>query len=262
MNKILLENQVAIITGGSSGMGRGIAYKFAEEGCSSVIVDVNEAGGKETVDEVIKRGKEAIFIKCDVSNSAQVKSMVEQAINKFKKIDILVNCAGMGTPGRPLLETTEEEWDRVVAINMKGMFLTCQAIAPHFMENKSGNIINIVSLAALGGTPVSIHYAASKAAALSISRSIAAALVSYNVRVNTINPGMIRTGMSAVFAGDVEDVDAFYDMMAQGQAMGRIGTPEDIANAALFFASELSSYTTQDAIAVGGGPGRMRARPS
>jgi len=86
--------------------------------------------------------------------------------------------------------------------------------------------------------------------------------VSYNVRVNTINPGMIRTGMSAVFAGDVEDVDAFYDMMAQGQAMGRIGTPEDIANAALFFASELSSYTTQDAIAVGGGPGRMRARPS
>lgn len=213
--------------------------------------------------EVKKRGKDAIFVKCDVSDVWQVKDMVNQAINKFGKIDIMANCAGMGTPPRPFLETTEEEWDKVIDINMKGMFFCCQAIAPHMMKNNSGNIINIVSLAALGGMPNSIHYAASKAGALSVSRCVAASLSPYNVRVNAILPGMIRTGMSAVFAGpNVKDVDAFYVNMAKGQALGRIGTTDDIASAALFLASDMSSYITGDAISVGGGGGRMGPRPT
>lgn len=259
---MLLENKVAIITGGARGMGRGIALKFAEEGCSAVITDVLDAVAPKTVEEVKKKGREAIFIHCDVSDCSPIKSMVSQAIARFKKIDIMVNCAGIGTPPRTLEDTTEEEWDRVVDINTKGTFFCCQAIAPHMKANNAGNIINIISLAALGGGPMSIHYAASKAGALTVTRCVAAALAPYNIRCNAIMPGMIRTDMSAVFAGPgVKDVDAFYAGMAKGVALGRIGTTDDIASAALFFASELSSYITGDAISVGGGGSRAGGGP-
>ncbi len=251
---MLLKDRVAIITGGSRGMGRAIALRFAGEGCSSVIADVRDKEGERTVGEVKKKGKDAIYVHCDVTDSGQVKDMVARAIDKFGKVDIMVNCAGIGTKPTMLNDISEEEWDRVVDINMKGTFLCCQAIAPHMKENNSGNIINVVSLVALDASPNSIHYAASKAGALSVSRCIATALAPYNVRVNIIHPGMIRTDMSAVFAGpDVKDVDAFYTQMAKGVRLGRIGTTDDIASAALFLASEESSYITGDSIAVGGG---------
>jgi 3-oxoacyl-[acyl-carrier protein] reductase len=259
---MLLADKVAIITGGARGMGGGIALRFAEEGCSAVIADVLDAEAKRTVEDIRKKGRDAIFVRCDVSDRHQVKDMVSRAISKFKKVDILVNSAGIGTPPRTLEDTSEEEWDRVVDINMKGTFLCCQAIAPHMKENNSGNIINIVSLAALGGGAMSIHYAASKAGALSVSRCVASALAPYNIRVNAILPGMIRTDMSAVFAGpEVKDVDAFYAKMAKGVALGRIGTTDDIASAALFLASEQSSYITGDSISLGGGGMRMGGGP-
>jgi 3-oxoacyl-[acyl-carrier protein] reductase len=252
---MLLPDRVAIITGGARGMGRAIALRFAGEGCASVIVDILGTEAEKTVAEVSKEGVEAIFIHCDVSDSRQVKDMVSRAIAKFGKVDILVNCAGIGTNPTPLEDTTEEEWDRVMDINCKGTFLCIQAIAPHMKKNNGGNIINIVSVAAFAAGGVNFHYFASKAAQWSVSRSAAAALAPYKVRVNSIHPGMILTDMSAVFSGPgVTDVVAHQTEMAQQAVpLKRLGTVEDIAAAALFLASEESSYVTGDSICVSGG---------
>ena len=257
MNKLLLANRVAIITGGARGMGGAIASKFADEGCSSVIVDVLDDVGKKKAEEIKSKGRDSLFIHCDVSNSSQVKSMVKQAIDKFKKIDIMVNCAGIGTKPTPLEETTEEEWDRVMDINCKGTFLCIQAIAPHMQKNRYGKIIVIVSMAALSAGGTNFHYHASKAAQLMVTQSAAAALAPYDICVNTIHPGMILTDMSAVFSGpDVKDVVAHQTGMAQhGVPLRRLGTTEDIARAALFLASEESAYITGDSICVSGGAG-------
>ncbi|MFC2039004.1 SDR family NAD(P)-dependent oxidoreductase [Chloroflexota bacterium] len=260
---MLLPNKVAVITGGARGMGKAIALRFAEEGCDSVIADVLDADGAETISEISKKGREALFVHCDVSDSSQVKSMIAQAIERFGKVDILANCAGIGTKPTTLEDTTEEEWDRVMDINCKGTFLTIQAIAPHMQQNKSGKIINIVSMAALDTGPVNFHYSASKAAQLSVTRSAAAALAAYNVCVNAINPGMVLTDMSAVFSGpDVKDVVAHQNEMAQHAVpLKRMGTTEDIAKAALFLASDESSYITGDSICVSGGSGLFMTMP-
>jgi NAD(P)-dependent dehydrogenase (short-subunit alcohol dehydrogenase family) len=260
---MLLQEKVAIITGGARGMGRAIALRFADEGCSSVIVDILDNEGVRTIEEIKEKGRDTIFIHCDVSDSRQVKDMVTQAIGKFKKIDIMVNCAGIGTNPTPLEETTEEEWDRVMDINCKGTFLCIQAIASHFKENKYGKIINIVSVAAFESGAVNFHYHASKAAQWSVTRSAAAALAPYNVCVNAIHPGMILTDMSAVFSGPgVKDVVAHQTAMAQRSVpLKRMGTTEDIAKAASFLASEESSYITGDSICVSGGSGLFSSGP-
>ena len=251
---MLLKDRVAIITGGSRGMGRAIALRFAGEGCSSVIADVRDKEGERTVGEVKQKGKNAIYVHCDVSNSGQVKDMVAKAISKFGKVDIMVNCAGIGRPPMLINDISEEEYNRVVDINMKGIFLCCQAIAPHMKENNYGKIINISSLAGISPSPFAIHYAAAKAAALHISNCVALELAKYNVCVNAILPGMIRTDMTADFAPPmVKDLDAFMGEMAKGIPLQREGTTDDIASAALFLASEESSYITGDSISVGGG---------
>jgi 3-oxoacyl-[acyl-carrier protein] reductase len=252
-----LANKVAIVAGGARGMGGAIALKFADEDCSSVIADVLDEPGKQTVAEIKKRGRDAIFVHCDVSDIRQVKAMVDQAIAKFNKIDILAISAGIGANPTPLADLTVEQWDRVMNINCKGTFLCIQAIAPHMMQNKSGSIICIVSMAALSGSPVNWHYHASKAAQLSVAQSAAALLAPFDVRVNVIHPGMVLTDMSAVFSGPgVKDVVAHQTGMAQrGVPLRRMGTTEDIARAALFLASDESSYITGDSVCVSGGSG-------
>jgi len=251
---MLLKDRVAIITGGSRGMGRAIALRFAEEGCSSVIADVRDKEGEKMVAEVKQKGKDAIYVHCDVSSSRQVKDMVAEAISKFGKVDIMVNCAGIGKPPKLINDISEEEYDQVVAVNMKGIFLCCQAIAPHMKENNYGKIINISSLAGIAPSPFAIHYAAAKAAALHLSNCVALELAKYNVCVNAILPGMIRTDMTADFAPQgIEDLDGFMSEMAKGIPLKREGTTDDIASAALFLASEESSYIPGDRICVGGG---------
>jgi NAD(P)-dependent dehydrogenase (short-subunit alcohol dehydrogenase family) len=254
---MLLEDRVAIIAGGARGMGGAIALKFADEGCSSVIADVLDEPGARTVEEVRSRGRDSVYIHCDVSDSRQVKDMVDQAIARFKKVDIMVLTAGIGTNPTPLEEITDEKWDRVMDVNCKGTFLSIQAIAPHMEQRRSGSIICIVSVAGTVGSPINWHYHASKAAQLSVARSAAALLAPFYVRVNVIHPGMILTDMSAVFSGPgVKDVVAHQTGMARaGIPLRRLGTTEDIAKAALFLASDESSYITGDSIFVSGGAG-------
>lgn len=255
--KMLLKDKVAIIAGGARGMGGAIALKFAENGCSIVIADVIDDKAQETVEAVKKLGKDAIFVHCDVSDGKQVKDMVARAIDKFKKIDQLVISAGIGSSVTPLEALTEEAFDKMMAINCKGTYLCIQAMAPHMKENNAGNMIVIVSMAGLVPSPVNWHYHASKAGQLMIAKSAARLLASSNIRVNIINPGMILTDMSAVFSGPgVEDVEAHQTEMAKNMVpLTRLGNTDDIANAALFLASDQSSYVTGDSIHVSGGSG-------
>jgi 3-oxoacyl-[acyl-carrier protein] reductase len=251
---MILKDRVAIITGGARGMGRAIALRFAKEGCSSVIADVLDKEGVKTVDDIKKAGRDAIYVRCDVTQSAKVREMVAKAIVKFQKVDIMVCCAGIGKPPKLINDISEAEYDQVVAVNMKGIFLCYQAIAPHMKENKYGKIITISSLAGISPAPVSIHYAAAKAGAKHLSDCFALEMARYNVTVNAILPGMIRTDMTRDFAPPtIKNLDEFMGQMAKGIPLGREGTVEDIASAALFLASDESSYITGDSIRVGGG---------
>jgi 3-oxoacyl-[acyl-carrier protein] reductase len=256
---MLLEGRVAMITGGARGMGRAIALKYADEGCDSIIVDVLDKEGGKTVEDIRAKGRDAIYVHCDVSNSKQVKETVEKAIEKFKKIDILTNCAGIGTNPTPFEKTTEEEWDRVMDINCKGTFLTIFNVSPHMKKQHYGKIINIVSVAAFETGVANVHYHASKAAQASVTRSAAAALAADNINVNAIHPGMVLTDMSAVFSGPgITDVIAHQTSMAKNMVpLERMGTTEDVAKAALFLASDQSDYITGDSICVSGGAGLL-----
>ncbi|UCC16902.1 MAG: SDR family oxidoreductase [Dehalococcoidales bacterium] len=260
---MILQDKVAFITGGARGMGRAIALRYADEGCNSVIVDVLDKEGEQTITDIKAKGRDAIYLHCDVSNSAQVKETVEKAIEKFGKIDILNNCAGVGTNPTPFEATTEEEWDRVMNINCKGTFLTILYVSPYMKKQNSGKIINIVSVAAFETGAMNVHYHASKAAQASVTRSAAADLAPYNVCVNMIHPGMVLTDMSAVFSGPgVMDVEAHQRGMAQNMVpLKRMGMPEDIAKAALFLASPEAYYITGDSLCVSGGSGLLMKTP-
>lgn len=252
----MLSNRVAIITGGARGIGKGIALKFADEGCSIVIADVlvNEAG--KTVEQISQKGREAIFVQCDVSKSRQVQDLVDQTINRFGKVDILVNNAGIAGAVKSIVDVSEEEWDRLLAINLKGVFLCCKAVVPYMKKKGYGKIINISSSAAVAPPAPVIHYSASKTGVLGLTRDLALELAPLNICVNAILPGVIPTDIYddlQVFPPGVKKEDVFAEMGKMFAPMQRLGTPEDIAGAALFLASDLSAYVTGDRIIVAGG---------
>ena len=251
---MLLENKVAIVTGGARGIGRGIGLKFAEEGCSIVVGDVLEKEGEQTVEEITSKGRQALFVRCDVSDKKQVQDLVGQTISTFKKVDILVNNAGVGPLPRPCSDITEEDWDRVLGINLKGIFLCSSAVIPYMKEKKYGKIVNMSSMAAIAPPAPSVHYSSAKAGVLGFTRDLALELAPFNICVNAILPGPIRTPMFDQLLPPDVDEEAFYENMGKMVTpMQRMGTPEDIAGAALFLASNLSDYITGDRLLVGGG---------
>jgi NAD(P)-dependent dehydrogenase (short-subunit alcohol dehydrogenase family) len=252
---VLLSDRVAIITGGAVGIGRGIALKFAAEGCSVVIADINAREGKKTAAEVSKKGGEGIFISCDVTIGRQVQDMVDNTISKFGKIDILVNNAGgVPDPKGSLAEVSEEQWDRSLNLNLKSVFLCCQAVVPHMKKSKYGKIINISSLGAVHPAVSVVHYHAAKAGVLGLTYNLAFELAPFNIAVNAILPGPIRTPFWEPVTKDIPDKDAYFAEIARKEVpMQRVGTPEDIAGAALFLASELSAFVSGETINVAGG---------
>jgi 3-oxoacyl-[acyl-carrier protein] reductase len=250
---MLLENRVAIVTGGAKGMGKAIALKFAEEGCSVAIADISMKEANETLSEVLKKGREALALECNVTDETQVRRMTDQVLAKFGKVDILVNNAGAAAPSPPTEDLPVEEWDKVMNINLKSGFLCSKAVIPNMKANKYGKIVNISSLGALFPHADVVHYAAAKAGVLGMTFNLAYALARYNICVNAILPGLTKTHFYDVMLNGVPDKEAFFAEIGKGVPLRRAGKPEDIAGAALFYASELSSYVTGTTLNVSGG---------
>jgi 3-oxoacyl-[acyl-carrier protein] reductase len=254
---MLLQDRVAIVTGASMGAGAGIAQKFSDEGCSVAVVDIADAKGKKVAEDIKRKGGKAIFIHCDVTDWAQVQAMAQKTLDTFGKIDILVNNAG-GVPGVTMEETIEnistELWDRLMDLNLKSQFFCCKAVVKHMKAQKYGKIVNLSSIGATFPPVCVAHYGAAKAGVLGLTVNLAVELAKYNITVNAILPGPIKTSFYDKLLGDKIDKDIYFSEIAKKNVpMQRIGMPEDIARAALFLASDLSGFVTGDSIYVGGG---------
>ena len=253
---MLLEDRVAIVTGGAVGIGKGISTRFAAEGSKVVIADISEENGRQTALEIKKAGGEAIFVKCDVTSREQVFAMVDKAIRTYGKLDILVNNAGgvPGIKGEKLEEITDDEWQKFIDLNLKSVFLCCQAAVPHMKKQRYGKIVNFSSLGAVHPAVSVVHYHAAKGGVISLTYNLCYELAPFNIYVNCICPGPVRTPFWNPVVKGVKDVDAYFEAIGKREVpLGRVGTPEDIAGTALYLASELSSFVSGQVICVGGG---------
>jgi NAD(P)-dependent dehydrogenase (short-subunit alcohol dehydrogenase family) len=250
---MLLADRVAIITGGARGIGRAIAVKFALESAAVVIADIRADEAAITLKQISDIGGKGSFIQCDVSNSIQVQKTVDNTIAEFGKIDILVNNAGISPAPNQLADITEEEWDRVLAVNLKSVFLFCKAVLPHMKKKKYGKIINVSSAGAISPAPFMADYAASKSGVVALSRSLALEAAPYNICVNALLPGITRTDLHDAVIPRGQSKEEHFKQAGNIVPMKRVAEPEEIAGAALFLASEYSSYVTGDRILVSGG---------
>ncbi len=254
---MLLQNKVAVVTGGGRGMGRAIALAYAEQGCSLAVVDIDFERAGETAAAVEAVGGRAIAVQTDITDSGQVGRMTAKVMERFGRIDILVNNAGgvAGTEGTGNSDSiTEQEWDRVVALNLKGPFLVTMAVLPLMKQQRQGNIIFISSMGAVNPSVSVLHYHAAKAGILGFAKNLAFELAPRQIRVNTIVPGPIATTFwdALMPAGKARD-DFFRAMAKKEVPMERMGKAEDIAGPALFLASDLSAYVTGQIICAAGG---------
>ncbi len=250
---MLLADRVAIVTGAASGIGKGIALKFAAEGAKVAAVDVSETGGNRTADAIVEAGGAGIFVSCDVTSGRQVQDMVSTVVARYGKVDILINNAGGVSGDAPIEGVSEEEWRKVLDLNLNSQFFCCKAVAPHLKKNGYGKIVNVSSMGAVHPPAPIAHYHAAKGGVIGLTTNLAFELAPFNITVNAILPGPIRTEFFTEILKAQPDPDAFLAGLARGVPMRRMGTPEDVAGVALFLSCELSSYVTGEAICVGGG---------
>ena len=242
----MLKGKSALITGASRGIGAAIARKFASEGAKLIISATNEELLSKMKKELDDSGCDVEMMKCDVSDSASFKSLVQFALDTFGNVDILVNNAGIARD-KLIMVMTEEDWDAVINVNLKGTFNGIKSVTRPMLKAKSGCIINITSIVGLSGNAGQANYASSKAGIIGLTKSAAKELASRNIRVNAIAPGFIETGMTESIKEDARD------KFLKNVPLIRAGTGKDVANLAAFLASDSSSYITGQVINVDGG---------
>lgn len=241
-----ISGKVIFITGAGQGIGKAIALRFSEEGVKVVIADINNFTCHAVADEINASGGEAIAIQLDVSDLESFTLAIKEGFEHFGSVDILVNNAGI-VRDKLILRMTEEDWDIVQKVNLKGCFNGIKAVIPLMMKKRFGRIINIASVVALSGNPGQANYVASKAGIIGLTKSVAKELASRNITVNAVAPGYIGTDITAELS------DKIKENLIQQIPLKKIGSPEDIAGAVLFLASEDASYITGQTISVNGG---------
>ncbi|MET3504094.1 SDR family NAD(P)-dependent oxidoreductase [Halalkalibacter oceani] len=248
-----LEKKVVLITGSGSGIGRSTAKLFAAEGAKLIINDLSKEDGEATVQAIREEGGEAIFIQADVTKADEVEAMINEATDKLGAIDVLFNNAGISGVG-PLHELSEELWDRVVSVNMKGVFLPSKYVLPQMIERKQGNIINMSSTIAEIGLMNRAVYAATKGAVLALTKSMQVDYAPYNIRVNALLPGTILTPfVENYLKNSYDDPEEGLATIRKRQLSGDLGRPEDVARAALFLASDESKFMMGSPLYIDGG---------
>jgi NAD(P)-dependent dehydrogenase (short-subunit alcohol dehydrogenase family) len=246
-----LQGKVAIITGGASGMGRASSILFASEGANVVLADLNVAGGEETAGLASESGNRCVFQRTDVSSESDVAALVARATTEFGRLDIMFNNAGIGGAVGPLEEITVEDWDRTQAVCLRGVFLGIKHAVGPIRAAGGGSIISTASIAGIDGYPNLHAYSAAKAGVVNLTRSAALEFAADQIRVNCIAPGGVSTPIIYGFAGT--NKEAVEANLARSQPIPRAGQPEDIAQAALFLASDASGFITGHTLVVDGG---------
>jgi 3-oxoacyl-[acyl-carrier protein] reductase len=242
----MLKDKKAVVTGAGQGIGRSIALKMAQEGADVTIAEMNPATGNQTQKEVEALGRKVLFIPVDVADRRQVNGMVEEVLKIWGRVDILVNNAGFDR-GATLLKVKEEDWDAVLGVHLKGAMNCIQSVAPGMIEHHYGKIINVSSIWGKSGAVSEISYTTAKAGIIGLTKSVARELGRYQINVNVVLPGLILTPTIAKMA------EKYKNMIIDATPLGRMGQPEEVANAVAFLASDEASFITGASIEVSGG---------
>lgn len=237
----------AIVTGAARGIGRAIAERLATDGYAVVIADRDAAAAEQTAAELRQAGQRALAVQVDVANRASVGAMVAAAVQEFGQVDVLVNNAGIAGKAAPIAEQSDEDWDLMMAIDLKSVYLCCQAVLPHMLERKYGSIVNVASIAGKEGNPNMVPYSAAKAGVIGLTKSLGKEVAQQGVRVNAVAPAVIGTEIL------LQLTQQQIDYMTSKIPMGRLGKPEEVAQVVAFLASDASSFVTAQCYDVSGG---------
>lgn len=248
-----LRDKTALITGAASGIGQSTALLFAREGAQVIVNDVNEENGNKTVQQITDAGGTAVFIQGDVTSPESVHALASKALDTFGKIDVLFNNAGIANVGA-LHEVEPDTWDKLMSVNVKGVYLVSRAIIPHMMERKQGSVINMSSVAAEMGLSQRALYSATKGAVLALTKAMQVDYAPYNIRVNALLPGTIFTPFVENYLKNAyDDPEEAIAKIKTRQLSGELGTPEDVAQAALYLASDESKFMMGSPLYIDGG---------